>query len=217
MSGAFHAKLARQLFQRAGLRFFRFFSRPLAPRPGVAPDRMELRLLQKADVLALCGDPELELRVEGVSAAYARGDLCVGAFDGAKAVGYCWLAFAPLPHLDHVWVRFDRTVAWTYKSLVRLAYRGRGVAPALYRFADDECRERECSRSVICVESHNSPSVRAAVRAGYAPAGYAGYVLRGRRLLHWSSPAVQRLRVAFFLPDGGSRPARPPTSVDLRQ
>ena len=198
-----HAKIAGRLARHAGLRLFRLFSRPLERRPGAVPAGLGLRLLSLPEVLDLCSDPGLDLRRDAAAAAYARGDLCVAAFDADAVAGYCWLAFAPLPHLDGVWVRFDRRVAWTYKSLVLPSYRGKGIAPALYRFSDADSRERGCSDSVICVESHNRPSISAALRAGYAPSGYGAYVFRGSRLLTCSSAAAKRHAVSFFLPQAG--------------
>lgn len=195
-----HAKVAGRLARHAGMRLFRLFARALEPRRSAAPAALQLRRLSEPDVLDLCRDPELDLRRDAVAAAYARGDWCVAAFDADAVAGYCWLAFAPLPHLDGVWVRFDRRVAWTYKSLVLPSYRGKGIAPALYGFSDADSQERGCSDSVICVESHNRPSISAALRAGYAASGYGGYVLRGSRLATWSSPAAKRDGVSFFLP-----------------
>lgn len=198
-----YGRLARGLARRAGLRVFRMFSRPLeSGLPRALPEGVELRLLREREVLELGRDAQLDLRQESVAAAYARGDFCVGAFDAQTVAGYCWFAFAPLPHLDGAWVEFGRRVAWTYKSLVRPAHRGRGIAPALYRFADAACLERGRGSSVICVESHNRSSVRAALTAGYAPAGYAGYLLRGSRLVSWSSAAAKGQGVSFFLPSG---------------
>ena len=183
-----------------GLRLFRMFGRPLERLPGGKPAGLDLRVLGLPELLPLCSNPELNLRPDAVSAALARGDLCVGAFDGATLAGYCWFAFRPLPHLDGVWVRFDPAVAWTYKSLVLPAYRGRGIAAALYRFADPECRERGCRRSVICVERHNGPSIQAALRAGYAAEGYGAYLVRSKRFIAWSSLAAKGGGIAFFRP-----------------
>jgi GNAT superfamily N-acetyltransferase len=194
------AKVAGRLARHAGLRLFRLFSRRIEWLPGLVPPGLELHALLQAELLDFCRHPELDLRRGAVAAAFARGDFCVAAFDRGVIAGYCWLAFAPLPHLDGVWVKFDRRVAWTYKSLVLPSYRGKGIAPALYRFADAECEERDCDRSVICVESHNRPSIGAALRAGYAPSGYGSYLLRGSRLATWSSPAAVRHGVSFFLP-----------------
>jgi GNAT superfamily N-acetyltransferase len=203
-----YGRLMRALSRRAGLRLFRFFCRDLRSEPeqAVMPVGIELRQVAEAEALALCGDAELDLRPEPVTAAYARGDLCVAAFDGAGIVGYCWIAFEPLPHLDGVWVAFGSDVAWTYKSLVRPSHRGRGIAPALYRYADARCSERGRALSLICVESHNGASVAAALRAGYVASGHAAYIRRGTTLHTWRSPAVARQGVKFSVP--AVRPAR---------
>ena len=188
------------LGRRAGLRLFRLFSRPLEPSDADRlPSGMALRLIEPGEVLELCEDGELDLSRDKVTAAFARGDVCVGAFDARGLTGYCWLAFAPLPHLDGAWVSFDQQAVWTYKSFVRPGFRGRGIAPALYKLADRLCVQRGRGSSIICVESHNGPSVAAARRAGYGGAGYAAYLLWERRLLAWCSPAAERAGVRFYL------------------
>lgn len=197
-----YGRLIEGLSRRAGVRFFRFFSRPLQPdREPVAPDTLKLQCLAEREVLALCGDAELDLSRQKVNAAFARGDLCVGAFDAGRLAGYCWLAFSPLPHLDGVWVDFDPEAVWTYKSLVRPSYRGRGLAAALYRFADDLCAKRGRRFSIVCVEAHNRASISAARRAGYVDAGYAAYLHPEERLLAWYSPAAKRGGVRFYRPE----------------
>jgi len=122
-------KLSSAARRLLGLRVFRMFGRPLERHPGGKPDGLDLRVLGLPELLPLCSDAELNLRPDAVSAACARGDLCVGAFDGGTLAGYCWFAFRALPHLDGVWVRFDPAVAWTYKSLVLPA--GRRSARAM--------------------------------------------------------------------------------------
>lgn len=181
------------------------FSKLLRPeRPLERAKGIDFSLLRETDVMALCSDHSLDLRHDSVAAAYARGDVCVGALEGEAVAGYCWLALAPVPHLDGVWVKFAQSVGWTYKSLVRPTHRGRGIAPALYRFAGAAYLERGRTCAVICVESHNRPSIRAALRAGYESGGYGGYVLRGKRLRAWSSPAARERGVTFFLPEPGA-------------
>ena len=199
--GISSGRLRRALANRAGIRLFRFFARDMSePMDCPQPVGVTLDVLSQGDVLEHCDDAALDLRAEMVRQAYIRGDVCVGAFKNNQLVGYSWLAFAPVPHLDGVWVRFADSVAWTYKSLVRPAYRGRGIAAALYVFADAACTERGRRHSIICVESHNHPSVRAALRAHYEPAGYGGYVLRAMPLLTWCTLAAKRHGVVFFLP-----------------
>ena len=191
-----------RLVRHAGFRLFRFFARPLEARGPPSSTSASIRLLGEEEVVVLCADPDLDLREGNVRAAFRRGDLCFGAFEGDALAGYCWLAFAPLPHLDGVSVEFASEVVWTYKSLVRPAYRGRGIAPVLYRCADAACLERSRNVSLICVESHNVPSISAALRAGYGNAGSAAYVRRGSFFADWYSPGlVQRYGLSFFVPD----------------
>lgn len=196
-----HERLARGLARRAGLRAFRFFRRTLDPAAvPVAPAGLALRVLWEQDVAPLCRRPELDLQPAKVSAAYARGDLCAGAYESDELVGYCWFAFAPSPHLDGVWVDFHEEGVWMYKSLVIPSHRGRGIAPALYRFTDWLCTERHRAFSISCIESHNRPSIAAILRTGYAAAGYAAY-LRGKgTLLAWTSPDARRMSVRFYVP-----------------
>ncbi len=199
MTVAIPARLSGALARRTGLRLFRLFSRKLgAEVPAVTG--LVLRMVRKDEALAHCTDSELDLRAAGVEQAFARGDFCVGAYEGARLAGYCWLALSPLPHLDGIWVAIGPHAVWTYKSLVRPAYRGRGIAPALYRFADAACRQRGRSQSLLCVEAHNTPSVAAGLRAGYAPSGWAAWLRRDARLRAWYSPALTPLGVRFFLP-----------------
>lgn len=198
---ALYGRLMRGLSHRAGFRLFRFFERDLTSSKAREPEGLGMRLLSERDALALCAHPDLDLREDAVRAAYARGDVCVGAFAGEDPAGYCWLAFEPLQHLDGVSVAFGRSVVWTYKSLVRPSQRGKGVAAALYRFGDAACLERGRKTSVICVESHNTASVRAAERAGYASAGFGAYIVRPAAVLYWASARVRALGIAFSVAD----------------
>jgi GNAT superfamily N-acetyltransferase len=198
-----HERLARGLARGAGLRVFRLFTRALDPGATTTVRAgLELRVLGERDVVPLCRNAELDLRVEKVNAAYARGDFCAGAYESGELAGYCWFAFSRLPHLDGVWVDFDEEGVWMYKSLVLPLHRGRRIAPALYRFTDRLCAERHRTSSIICTEAHNRPSISAIRRAGYTAAGYAGYLRRGKTLLTWASPAAaRRTSVHFYVPD----------------
>lgn len=202
MPNRLHRAAARALAVHAGVRLFRFFQRPLGPSSIVAPAGIALKALDEDLVLRHCAARELDLVEDKVRAAFGRGDACAGAFEQDRLVGYCWFAFAPLPHLDGVWVDFARSVVWLYKSLVRQSHRGRGIAPALYRFADAFGPQRGCTKAVICVESHNRPSVAAARSGGYAAAGYAAYRVHGGGVAGWYSRAARENAVRFFVPAG---------------
>jgi GNAT superfamily N-acetyltransferase len=192
--------MLRRIARRLGLRRFRLFARPLGEGAAVTAGGLDLRVVPPGDFAALSREADLDLREDSAAAAHARGDFCAGAYDGATLAGYCWLGFAPLPHLDGVWVRFGPQVAWLYKSYVRPSHRGRGIAPLLYRFADAGCRERGRTTSVICVEAHNAPSIVAAQRAGYGDGGRGAYLRRGGIFLDWYSAPAKQAGVAFFVP-----------------
>lgn len=194
-----YMRVMSRLDRHAGLRVFRIFKRRLRAWAGATAPSIDCRLLPEHEVLALCADPALDLVASKVNAAYRRGDLCVGAFQQKEFAGYCWFALTPTPHLDGAWLDFPDHVVYTYKSYVRPAFRGRGIAAALYGSADAHFLERGRTHAVLCVETHNEPSIAAAQRSGFAAAGYAAYV-RGGRLLSWCSGAVTGQGLKFFVP-----------------
>ncbi len=194
---AVYARVMETLARYARLRVFRVFSRRLGGTPyGSAGVR--LRLLSEEKLLDLI-EPSLDLVPSKIRAAYARGDVCVGAFHGGEFAGYCWFAFSAAPHMDRAWLDFPSDVVYTYKSFVRPMFRGRGIAAAMYRFADAAAMERGRKLAIICVESHNRPSIAAARRGGFSEAGYAGYAGE-RRLRAWCSSGAARCGLRFFIP-----------------
>jgi GNAT superfamily N-acetyltransferase len=172
------------LARRAHLQVFRLFKRTLGAKGGPPRDGgLEYRLMWERDVLRFCGEAELELPESKLREAYAREDLCVAALDGDRLAGYCWFAFSETSLQGPVSIAFPREVVYTYKSYVRPEYRGRGIAPKLYLYADGLLRERGRSIALIFVHSHNRASIAAARRSGFAGAGWAGYVLPRDRML----------------------------------
>jgi GNAT superfamily N-acetyltransferase len=195
-----YARLAGVLSRRCGLRVFRFFIMRGSAESAAKPRSIELRQMGQRDVLMLCSDPAFDLAEDKVQAAFARGDLCIAAFAGDRVVAYCWIAFAPLPHLDGVWADFDNRGTWIYKSLVLPSHRGQGIAPALYGLARNVSLARGREFSVICVETHNAASIHAARSAGYGPCGYGSYVMLGRKLASWFSKRAKAVGLRFFIP-----------------
>jgi GNAT superfamily N-acetyltransferase len=194
-----HASVMRAAARHARLRAFRVFARRVGGGTQTAASDLRLRLLREPEALSLCVEPALDLAPSKIRAAYARGDLCVGAFHGADVLGYCWFAFTAAPHMDRVWLDFPSDVVYTYKSFVRPMFRGRGIAAAMYRFADAAATDRGRRRAIICVESHNWPSIAAARRGGFSEAGYAAYV-GATRLRSWCSREAARHGLRFFIP-----------------
>ena len=188
-----------RLARHAGVRVFRIFGRRLDAGTHSGRGALDYRFMSEADVLPLCADASLDLTASKVRAAFGRGDLCVAAFDRDALAGYCWFALSAAPHMDRAWLDFPPELVYTYKSHVRPAFRGRGIAAAMYRFADEVFLERQRIEAIICVESHNWPGIAAAKRGGFSAAGYAAYV-GDARLRAWCSSGAARYRLRFYVP-----------------
>src|SRR5688572_9822138 len=150
---ATYARIMSRLARHACMRVFRIFDRPLEPRTEQTLGGLEYRLLPERDVLIRCSDASFGLAPANVQAAYIRGDVCLGAFDKTSLIGYCWFAFSPLPCMDRAWIEFPLDAVYTYKSYVVPAWRGRGIAAAMYRYPDPIWLSRGRTHAVICVES----------------------------------------------------------------
>jgi len=133
-----------------------------------------------------------------VRQAYGHGGVCIGARAGAQLAGYVWFAFDSAPHVRGVWVKVPPQAIYRYKAYVRPAHRGKGVAPAMYRFADRALRERGRNEVVNCIATHNFASIGASRRSGAGTLGYLGYWQADERFVSCHSPAVQRYGLRFY-------------------
>jgi GNAT superfamily N-acetyltransferase len=177
MLGRIVAWIAKRLSRHAGIYVSRVVVRPLAgcdaPLP---PGEIRCRLVKAEELRCWCLDPALELTDEQISAAFARGDLCVGAYDGERLIGYEWLGFGPTPHVDGLWVQFSPSDCYMYKKFVLPAYRGHGIAALLDATADDSAALHERERIVCFIDLQNWTSWRSARRGLSRAAGYIGYI-----------------------------------------
>ena len=189
----------RRLDAACGLHAYCVFRRPLRQAPGDGPPGIVLRRLNADQLLRYAADPQLELSRAIVSAAHARGDWCVGAFDGDRLVGYVWFALRDAPHIDGVWVRFAPDAVYTYKSFVLPAYRGCGIAVGLYRFADARFLAQGRRYALICVDTDNFPSIAAARKSGALSHGYLAYWRRGNGFVAFHTPRLRDAGFAFYL------------------
>ena len=161
---------------------------------------IECREITEAEALACAADPALELCAPGIGAAYARGDLCVGAFCQGRLVGYQWVAFGPTPDVGGVWVRFAPQTFYVYKRFVLAAFRGQRIAATLQQEANALARGRGCSGGVAFVSVHNAASWRAGRRDGAHTVGFAGYVRLGHFFLALRTPGAKRKGFEFYQP-----------------
>lgn len=189
-----------QLARRGGVHVFRVFHRRLesAARWRMPPD-YAIGVMTLDEVLAECRHPALDLSETSVRAAYARGGLCIGARQRDQLVGYVWFAFDAAPHLDGVWVQVPPQAIYRYKAFVRPAHRGKGIAPAMYRYADGVFAGRGRESVVNCIATHNLASIAASLSSGARPLGHLAYWRSARRFLSFHSRAVRQLGLRFYL------------------
>jgi GNAT superfamily N-acetyltransferase len=181
--------------RRGGLHVLGVYCRKLGAAAGVCAEDLRVRVLGEAELLACCADPELELRESMVRS----GNTCVGAFSGGVLAGYAWFAYDDAPHVDGVRVRVPGHAIYRFKTFVRPAWRGRGIAPFLYRAADDLVARRGRDTVVNCIALQNAPSIAASLRSGDAPLGRLGYWQSGKRFLALHSAEVALFGLRFYL------------------
>ena len=203
-----HAKIMKRLQRHVGLSAFRVLARPLADAASCGadvPGGIRCRLLAEDELLSHCWDRELELSEKSARAAFARGDLCVGALEGERLVGYAWYAFGATPESRGVWLDFAPQLRYSYKHFVRPGERGRRIAAGLLPAGDALCRERGRSGCLTLVHTHNRASIRASERTGARTAGFAAYLKVFGRVLCWYSPGAKALGLRFFRPQSNFR------------
>ena len=194
------ANLASRVLSSAGIHAWQVFARRLAAVQLQAPPGAELRCAAADELRPQWSDPELEFSEAKAREAFARGEVCVAAFDGPRLVAYAWYAVEPAPHSNGLWMEFDRRAVYTYRAFVAPRYRGRGIAPALYRFADHLFLERGREIAVLCIEANNTPSLAAARRSGAHGIGYCAYWHVGGRFFSLRTPGVRHVGFRFYLP-----------------
>ena len=209
---AHHRRVNTGLFAAAAVKFldavqkylrlslYRVVTRPLRSTPGrdYAATHIRYALLTQAELLPWCADPELELGAQQVGAAFFRGDVCAGAFDGDKLIGYQFFAFRPTPLSEDVWVEFGPHYRYSYKKLVREEYRGQRIAAGLSSLADGLCRARGYRHTIGYIALQNRSSWRASAHLGSKTVGYAGYVEWFGLLLTFRSPGARRAAFRFL-------------------
>jgi GNAT superfamily N-acetyltransferase len=190
----------RRIARRLGIFVYAVMTRPLPAGSATPRPDIEVRVLSPVETLAACTDPALELAEATVRASIARGESCVGAFDAGKLIGYAWFACEATAHVDGIWMDFDRRAIYIYRALVRPEYRGRGIAPVLYRAADRFFLEKGRDSTIICIDTVNRASVRAAERSGARAVGVAGYIKFRGAFIAFRTPGARRTGFRFYLP-----------------
>lgn len=190
-------RLMSKLQKYAGLYLCWVFERPMQPNPVERSDGIDLRILSEGEALQAAEDPELEMSVEFVRTALARGDIAFGAFDASRLVSYTWRAFGPVLHDDGVCVRFDPPRHYGYKALTLPAYRGRGVQRDVARFSDDALYKRGCVAQLMFIEVGNFASLRTQRKLNARRIGMAGFIKRFGLFVSFRTPGVKKTGFRF--------------------
>ena len=199
---ALHRGLA-WLLRRVGIRVFAVFRREHhgVPAEHLGSPDIVMRLVGWDELFELARDPALDLEEPFLREAQARGDLCVGAFDGGRLVSYLWRAFEPVPAEDGFWVRFDRPNRYGYKAFTVPSHRGLRIQSALAPTTDRMLLERGYTHAISYVESDNHASIRSDLRHGNERVGFAGWIdVPGLRWT-FSSPGARAHGFEFFDPE----------------
>jgi len=139
---------------------------------------VENRLITDRELIKAADDPALDLDLDFVREAKARGDLAFGAFDGSTLAGYVWRSLSAAPHTDRLWVRVSPPYSYSYKSFTRLDYRGQRIVPGVILFSDEYMFSRGYTHRVGFIEISNYASV---ALGKHIDSHWIGYVV----YLHW--------------------------------
>jgi hypothetical protein len=126
--------------------------------------------------------------------AFARGDECVGIFDGDKLVSVGWYARTPTPVTDSLVLHFDPAWTYMYKGFTIKSHRGKrlhgiGMTFALKHYSDEGARGL-----ISYVEFNNLMSLRSIEKMGYRVFGDVYIVRWNGRELTWSTPGCRPYR-----------------------
>jgi len=182
------------------LHIYQINVRPLvrqSPEPYL-PSGIAVRIVPPEELLKAADDPELDLGLDFVRDALARGDMAFGAFEGDRLVGYTWRTFTAAPDRDGLWARVGHPYQYSYKAFTRPSYRGKRIHVAITFVADAYLLDRGYTFEVGYMEITNFSSIGVANFLGRRRIGYAGYVKWfGRRILV-RTLAVRKIGVELF-------------------
>jgi GNAT superfamily N-acetyltransferase len=89
---------------------------------------------------------------------------------------------------------------YRFKSFVRPAFRGMGIAAALYGAADAVVGRPGRAAVVVCIAGHNAASIAATLKSGSRPLGALAYWQTRRYFVAFHSRRVRRLGLRFYRP-----------------
>lgn len=179
--------------------------RPAAKSSSDAGNGRTARIATRSELMLAARDPVMGLRPESIDAALERGDMCSAVFEQERMLAYAWRAFSTAPHVDGLWVTFERPYRYGYKSLTHPDYRGQHLQSLASPVTDAACIERGYRKTLGFVESHNYASITNSLRLGNRLVGWAGYFKFFGRVYPFRSPGARKHTFRFVRSE--ARPA----------
>jgi hypothetical protein len=184
----------------AGLHVYRINVRPLVRQCAgpYLPSGITVRIVPPEEILKAADDPELDLGLNFVRNALARGDMAFGAFEGDRLVGYTWRTFTAAPDRDGLWARVSHPCQYSYKAFTRPSHRRKRIHVAITFVADAHLLRCGYAFEVGYLEIDNFASIGLADFMGRRKIGYAGYVRLFGRSIPFRTPAVKKIGAELF-------------------
>jgi hypothetical protein len=170
--------------------------RPLEPNFVIPPEhaaRFEFRRVAYEEALEQSqSNPKLGMDEAFLTRAFARADICVGAFDDGRLVAYTWRSLDSAPVDGDLWLKLVRPdCRYGYKALVLTEYRGQRLNKTVRSFYDREMAAMGIAYNVAYIDLHNLASMRAHQGLHRQRIGIAGYFRRRRVWATFRAPAVR--------------------------
>lgn len=191
----FLIRVVSALRRYVGLHIYRINVRPLVAHSpeSCLPGGLTVRIVPREELLKAAGDPDLDLDLDFIRDALARGDMAFGAFEGDRLVGYTWRTFTAAPDRDGLWARVHHPYQYSYKAFTRPSHRRKRIHVAITAFADAYLLRRGYAFEVGYLEIGNFASIGLADFMGRRKIGYAGYVRCFGRSIPFRSRAVKKI------------------------
>lgn len=194
-----YVRLMNAMKRVFGLHLYGVYAGPhgAGEMPALSPE-LELHILNSREIWNHVNKPGLDFREASISAALARGDLCVGAFKGKELIAYSWRTLqGPVPHTGGWEVTWKPGLVYRYKALTLPEYRGLHINEALAKTLDGYLANQGHTMGLAFVETHNLSSIRTVARKGRQRIGYAGYVERFGMYVPFRTWGCRRVGFAF--------------------
>lgn len=161
-------------------------------------DGLTMRKATRDDLVAAAQENPNELSLTFIDDALARGDYCVGAFDGSHMVAWAWASFTTAPHGDGLWVEVNAPYSYGYKWFTKPEYRGRGIIGKIAILRDKLGAESGVTHNVGFTETHNYASWQSNRRLDTQFVGYAGYFRLFGKSYPFRTPGVVKHTFRFY-------------------